>query len=342
MVAQIELYRGPERTLVTRLPFMEIVRGSMEQILGRSLGRARLRVVLLSVPDQAVVAGSPLVEHLIQEFGYMNVKVYEGGSLVYQHPHPVSDIITQSLQNILRNRFPEETEWTFRIDVPGMPLNSDEIAAPKVEGEVLVRSYGPGEGPGFTIRRLTEEEPPVRRLHDFFPEADDNTGSCPVRVLLPESLHCDLHSGRRLSYDVEEGGFLTGLVYRDGNQEGAYLVEVTAAVPAKYTGASFLHFTFTGDSFAGIKRTLMQQRPGERLLGWYHTHLFPATDNFGLSSVDVSLHFSTFTIPWQIAGLINISGSERTLRFYVPDGKRMVLCPSLVMNERHRNSSIGY
>jgi hypothetical protein len=318
---------------------MTVVRTSLERILGRHLDQARIRIALLNVPDNSTIAGKPAVDHLIPEFGYVDVKVYEGGLVVYQHPHPISDIITQSLQEILRRRFPEEELWAFRVAVPGMPRTATTRATPRVEGEVLVRSYEPGETPGFTIRRLTEEEPPVRVLDEFGAHANGEESPSPVKVLLPASLHRDLHSGRSISHEVEEGGFLTGRVYRDGEQDGGYLLEVTAAVTAKYTGASFLHFTFTGDSFAGIKRTLLQERSGERLLGWYHTHLFPATPDFGLSSVDLSLHMGTFTIPWQIAGLINISGRERTLRFYAPQGADMVLCPSWVINERYTNSS---
>mgnify|MGYP003425073453 CR=1 FL=1 len=42
----------------------------------------------------------------------------------------------------------------------------------------------------------------------------------------------------------------------------------------------------------------------------------------------------TFTIPWQLAGLINLDGEKRTLRFYVRQGNEMILCPYWVIDER--------
>jgi hypothetical protein len=63
------------------------------------------------------------------------------------------------------------------------------------------------------------------------------------------------------------------------------------------------------------------------MLGWYHTHLFAATDDIGLSTIDFRLHFTTFRLPWQIAGLVNLDGQQRVLRFYVRQHDTMALCP---------------
>ncbi len=46
----------------------------------------------------------------------------------------------------------------------------------------------------------------------------------------------------------------------------------------------------------------------------------------GLSSIDVRLHFTTFRIPWQLAGLVNLEAERRVLRFYVRDHDNMALC----------------
>jgi hypothetical protein len=45
---------------------------------------------------------------------------------------------------------------------------------------------------------------------------------------------------------------------------------------------------------------------------------FPATPEFGLSTVDVRLHSSTFRRPWQIAALLNVTPELRVLRVYGP------------------------
>jgi proteasome lid subunit RPN8/RPN11 len=201
---------------------------------------------------------------------------------------------------------------------------------PPVKGAVSVKPFEKGKGPGFKIRRIEETPPPKKSMTDFGITPKENDKNAKVKVLIPQALQKDLCFNRPLSHEVEEGGFLLGRVFQDTDVEGSYLVELSIAPNAEYTGASFFHFTFTGDSFVGIKKKL-QQRPNEKVLGWFHTHLFPATTDMGLTSIDFTLHFGTFTFPWQVAGLINIDGSHRTLRFYVRDNNNMILCPYWVI-----------
>jgi len=103
-------------------------------------------------------------------------------------------------------------------------------------------------------------------------------------------------------------------------------MRVGPPAPCEQVGASFLHFTFTGDSFERIKQVWTVDTGGSAFWVWYHTHLFPATQTIGLSSIDLRLHFTTFRIPWQIAGLLNLDGAERVLRFYVRRNDTMALC----------------
>ncbi|MGO8673142.1 MAG: JAB N-terminal domain-containing protein [Capsulimonadaceae bacterium] len=327
MAIEIELYSGPEQQIFERIEFMRIVKQSLERLLRRSMIEADPFITFLGVPDYSGVAGLPAVENGTPEFGYCYVQVIEGGAVVYKHPHPVHEIITKTLQGVLRDKYPEETSWTFRVDIPGIPPIRRVRPAPVVEGRTTVQPYGPGEKAPFSIRRIEEEAPPVRTLADYGLTVDADTVDAPVVVLVHDDLNEDLLERRTLSKEFEEGGFLIGRTYINGDRPGGYLLELTAAPPAEYTGASFLHFTFTGDSFAEVKRVLARDRTGERLLGWYHTHLFAATPDFGLSSVDYDLHFLTFTIPWQVAGLINIDGTKRVQRYYVRDGAEMRECP---------------
>jgi proteasome lid subunit RPN8/RPN11 len=174
--------------------------------------------------------------------------------------------------------------------------------------------------------------PPARRLADLgaappppgFAEAALHTGF--VKVVMEPVVAAELERDRPFSDQVEQGGFLVGEVYADADAPETFIVLVTAAVPAEQVGASFLHFTFTGDSFDAIKARLATEHQGAVLLGWYHTHLFPATDAMGLSSIDYRLHFTTFRIPWQVAGLVNLDGPHRVLRWYVRRGEDMLLC----------------
>lgn len=388
---RIQLYRGSDRQFFGTMPFVPIVKESLERLLGRSLLLESIKILILSVPEEPLPMESPMVENLVPAFGYTYIRVYQGDFLIYRHPHRLYDIFTRTLREKLKDEHPEEIWWGFRVDVPGMPqisafkLNqslSTVYSTPQAEGSVQIRPYVPGKKPNFKIRRLAEEEPPIKTLADFgllssqtasemqgfeeetspnadldkdlpgeqgngksltfekiitpkITESQESVGKILVKIVLSRSLYQDLCHQRPLSRKVEEGGFLIGKVYRDGDDEDTYLLEISNALTAQHTGASFLHLTFTGDSFVEVKRTLHQSHPEEQLLGWYHTHLFPATPSFGLSSIDDELHFSTFTKPWQIAGLINVDGNKRTLRFYVRQDNKMVLCPYWVTDERH-------
>ncbi|WP_250286735.1 MULTISPECIES: JAB N-terminal domain-containing protein [unclassified Frankia] len=140
-----------------------------------------------------------------------------------------------------------------------------------------------------------------------------------VTVVIDRDVADALKRRTEFSAEVEEGGFLAGHVYRDADRPGSHLVKITAAIAAERTGASLLHFTFTGESFLRINEQLAGRGRDERLVGWYHTHLFPATGEIGLSSVDVELHTTTFRRLWQVAGLVNIDRDDprdRVLRFY--------------------------
>jgi hypothetical protein len=347
MSLQIELYRGSEYDFFGKVLLMPIVQQSLEQFLGRNLTLASIQIILLNVPEGLQSTESPIVENLTPEFGYVYVKVFQSVFLVYQHPHPLHDVITNTLREKLMNEYPDEKIWGFRIDAPGIPYistihlqpdrRSRVLMAPDVQESVEVHSGHVETKPNFTIRRLEEEAPPIKTLHDFGvasstePEVEDSI----VQVLISQLLYDDLCQQRHFSTSYEQGGFLVGRVYQNGDNSSSYLLELKNALAAKFTGASFLHLTFTGDSFVEVKHSLRQDHPGDRLLGWYHTHLFPATSEFGLSSIDVELHFGTFTFPWQVAGLVNLdpSKNERILRFYARKGKTMVLCPHRVIHE---------
>ena len=193
--------------------------------------------------------------------------------------------------------------------------------------------YGPNERPSFGFKRIPEPIPPSASLEDFNLIARGGDRNAFVKVLLHESVFEEFDHTRVFSNEVEQGGFLVGQVYQDREVNGTYLLEITAAINAEHTGASLLHFTYTGDSFSAFKQTLREQYPRQRLLGWYHTHLFPATKAMGLSSIDLQLHFTTFRLPWQLAALVNLdSPKRRTLRFYVRQSNIMILCPQWIIN----------
>src|SRR5262249_22311981 len=155
-------------------------------------------------------------------------------------------------------------------------------------------------------------------------------------VVFGTDVYEQLMSEMAFSPDVEEGGFLLGQLFSDRDRPGRLLVRIVEALKAERTGASLLQFTFTGESFLRAHHTIARRDPGSgelsrrspvRLVGWYHTHLFPATDKVGLSSIDVELHTRTFLQSWHVAGLVNIDEDTRKLRAYGWDGSAMQQLP---------------
>ncbi|HET9895627.1 MAG TPA: hypothetical protein VFQ44_11930 [Streptosporangiaceae bacterium] len=198
---------------------------------------------------------------------------------------------------------------------------------PAVEHEFAVRS---GARRVFGLEEIIEPEPACAAPADLGTE--DLSGAaagfeyCPVRVVVAEAVRREFIATRRFSRHVEEGGFLAGRVFRGSADQAGFIVKVTAAINAERSGASRHSFTFTGESFLRIGAQIGGPA-SERLLGWYHTHFSAATDAMGLSPVDIDLHRSTFRLPWQVAGLVNLARDGRVLRFYCMDGQRMVLAP---------------
>jgi len=122
-----------------------------------------------------------------------------------------------------------------------------------------------------------------------------------------------------VSDSVEVGGFLVGQVYREATNE-QLLVDIQHVLAAENTSASVALLRLTADSWSGLRRRLATDLSGLRLLGWWHTHLFPATDSFGLSGLDETLQRLYFPSPWHFAALLNVSTEQgRVIRCYQPD-----------------------
>lgn len=176
--------------------------------------------------------------------------------------------------------------------------------------------------------KLVEEELQRASLASLGNTVIWSEGTARVKVIASPVVLDALLRVESFSDRWEDGGFLIGSVYRDSEAgDDAYLVNITAAPRAQATTSSLVHLTYTGDSFSEIKRLLRDEFRGQQLLGWYHSHLFAAQEEMGLSGPDVHLHFSTFRQPWQIAGLINLPvDGEATLRFYAAQDKEMARC----------------
>lgn len=330
----VAVYRDPAAEPRHVIPLDDIVRVALIRLFGAAAA-ARIqvrRIAFYNVPEDDPLPGRPIVHNLNPDWGYVRLTLSLDDAYTYNHPHTVAELIAAPLQQILARLDPTADEWGFCVIGRGLPGRPTVRPDPIVEGAVGLLPYDDDEAPPFRISPVPEPPPVERSLADFgVRETDPARAAAPVKVLVPTSLAGDLTRDRLFSADVEDGGFLVGKLWGDRDHPGTSVLELAAAPPAEHTGASFLHFTFTGTSFDSVKQNLRDEYRGNRLVGWYHTHLFPATDAMGLSSIDLKLHFTTFRQPWQVAGLLNLEAGRRVLRFYVRAADDMAECPQWVI-----------
>jgi hypothetical protein len=326
VAVEVEVFRGDDYLPAWRIPLFPLLRGVLEPVIGESLEGTRFQLSFLPVADGTRIGGIPSMINLRAGYGYVTVHVVREGRTIYRHPHSVRELVGVPLCRMLMTQHPDETHWGFGVRAPGLEGVALVRPAPRGDGQldVVLRTGGVRR---FHVEEITGPQPPIATLAELGVPDGVVRPADKVGVVVDRATHHALTQGLTFSTEVEEGGFLTGHVYRAKAQPGCYLVEVTGAVPAERTGASLLSFTFTGESFLRMGERLASDGRDDRLVGWYHTHLFPATDTLGLSSIDVELHTTTFRAPWQVAGLLNIEGTDRVLRWYHADGAEMVAAP---------------
>jgi hypothetical protein len=315
------------------LPLAILARPFLNSLLGRELGLGH--VVALALPRQAATgpdARAAELDNLTPELSYLFLLATdENGKTIYRHAHPTSEVLEEGLRQFA----PIVADLGTCVGFSIWPGGNEPVLVqrPSVSEADEPRSARTGK----FLRRLTDAALPRRARADYVlsPEVDepDEPATSSVHVLIHRRAHDELTRTMVFSNEVESGGFLLGFVFDDTEREGHQLVELVAAVRARHYGASLMHFTFTGDSFSDVQE-LIAKVPNTRLLGWYHTHLFPASARLGLSSVDVRMHFTTFSFPWQIAGLVNIDIESRVLRFYARHAaeRTMARCPVEVID----------
>lgn len=144
-------------------------------------------------------------------------------------------------------------------------------------------------------------------------------------VLMRDEVYRALLSEMKLSAQVENGGYLIGKAFRQPSGPEAetdagfrWLLEITDVVPAEAAQGRRGSLLFTGETWSRMTRLRTREHPDKKLVGWFHTHLFKGSENFGLSNLDQNLHRRFLTKPWQVAVLVNINPQslERRVRCF--------------------------
>ncbi len=251
---------------------------------------------------------------------------------LYRGEYSVDDVFLNGAQYLLRHRLErglitaEQGPFTYAV-LPSTSavrtVAADLLPEDAYEVEGVFRLPPPvRERPRIVFRRVDRPPLPIRELDDdrAHGQGEPQAG----RVLVPEAIFADLRRHLDLSDEKEEGGYLLGTVHRlpgspedEEDPELRWTVEVTDLVMAEDTVGSAALLLFTGDSWSKIRGRIDRDFPDRQLVGWFHTHLFAASDDFGLSGLDQDMHAWYLPKPWQVAILLNLeNGGERTVRCY--------------------------
>jgi hypothetical protein len=343
MRAEIELYKGLRRAYCGSLSITALLAGALRHKVDgdalslNSLVGTRRTKVLLHFHDPADLASTrirPLAE-LRDSLGSLHVEFEVDGEVVHAGKYGMGELMGTSLARMLNRLDPDEREWAFAFR--NLTGGADLRPMPDVEGTVDVDMRRDARPPAFSVQQV---ETPTAEGVDPAKLGIDPARLGRVNVLVSGKVHDLMLRRLPLSERIEEGGFLLGRIRPAADHPGRQFAQLTHVTPASRAGASAVHFTFTPDSFKEVNQLLSERDQDEELVGWYHTHLFPATANIGtvtgLSAIDIDTHSATFRRSGQVAGLINLSDRKRVLRFYSKVGDEMEECPVWIDDERGR------
>ncbi len=212
-----------------------------------------------------------------------------------------------------------ETQPIHRIKADLLPADAWEVEGvfrlpPRIKEE-----------PRIQFRPVPEPPLPERDAEDFGKTViHGNDCDAPGRIFMPSNIYDDLHVKMELSQSVEQGGYVLGQVYRqpgspakEDDPEFKWVLEITHLLMGENMVGSPAMLLFTGDTWSKNSRRRERDFADQKLAGWFHTHLFPASDYFGLSGLDQQMHAWYLSKPWQIAVLLNLeSDGRRTVRCF--------------------------
>ena len=98
--------------------------------------------------------------------------------------------------------------------------------------------------------------------------------SRPSNIDISEKVMIGIEKHAYSNLEAEVGGMLFGRIDEQG------VAHIIGSIPALTAAAEQISLTFTHDVWADILSKGEKQYPGEKIVGWYHTH-----PSFGLLSL---------------------------------------------------------
>lgn len=267
---------------------------------------------------------------------FFTVKIMNYDIEIFSSMYSVDDIFYSLGQIIVKyglkngNLSFEDAPFYYRIEISSkmirsMPYELFPKEAFQVEGVFPLPMLSKDHQPTI-FNKIPPPPLPMRDLEIYGKTEVTGRGSKGNgTVLMSVGVFRELKDNITLSSQVENGGYLLGTPFRqlgspeDENAPGfKWLVDISEVIQAEGGYGTPVALLFTGESWSKVTRRKDQEFPQKRIVSWYHTHLFKATDDFGLSGLDQVLHSLYFSKPWQIAILLNLDEEtgEREIRCF--------------------------
>src|ERR1700733_5890147 len=111
----IEIFRSDDYVPDGEISFLPFLRDFFRDFIGSDMHGITFDLYFYELDDQTPDPGTPSLVNLRASHGYVRVRIFRGGELLYQHPHPVREVVGAPLREVLRARDPDVTHWGFRL-----------------------------------------------------------------------------------------------------------------------------------------------------------------------------------------------------------------------------------
>ena len=159
----VEIFRSDDYVPDGEIPLVPVLGAVFADVIGRRLGDVVFELYFYQIMDLTPDQGTPAMENLRSSHGFVRVRILRDGELIYQHPHPVRELIGEPLRGLLRKRDPAVTHWGYGVRGPGLEAIALSRPAPRVAHEVRVPT-GSRRRVTFTVEEEPEPEPPEASL----------------------------------------------------------------------------------------------------------------------------------------------------------------------------------
>ena len=116
----VEIFRSDNYVPDGEIPLVPVLGAVFADIIGPRRDGVVFELHFYQIMDLTPDGGSPAVENLRSSHGFVRVRILRDGELIYQHPHPIRELIGEPLRDLLRKRDPSVTHWGYGVRGPGL------------------------------------------------------------------------------------------------------------------------------------------------------------------------------------------------------------------------------